>query len=90
MNVFDYVYSNNIDKLKEYLELSSIEELPSVELNGVHVLEIVLKDFVSFKALAEEIRSLADSEGLYDVVSAMVDDLGEFNKAIWFIKAMLK
>ncbi len=76
--------------LKEYLELSSIEELPSVELKGISTLEIVLKDFESFKKLGEEIRTLADQEGLYDVVSAMEDDLGEFTKAIWFIKAMLK
>ena len=76
--------------LKEYLELSSIEELPSVEIHGKEALEIVLKDFVSFKQLAEEIRSLADQEDLYDVVAAMEDDLSEFNKSIWFIKAMLK
>ena len=76
--------------LKEYLELSNIEELPSVEVKGLKALEVVLKDFESFKKLGEEIRLLADEEELYDVVSAMEDDLGEFNKSIWFIKAMLK
>ena len=76
--------------LKEYLALSSLEELPSVELKGKDVLEIVLKDFNEFKQLAESIRSLADEEDVYDVVSAMEADLEQFNKSIWFIKAMLK
>ena len=76
--------------LKEYLALSSLEELPSVELKGKDVLEIVLKDFNEFKQLAESIRALADEEDVYDVVSAMESDLEQFNKSIWFIKAMLK
>ena len=76
--------------LKEYLALSSLEELPSVELKGKDVLEIVLKDFDEFKQLAESIRALADEEDVYDVVSAMEADLEQFNKSIWFIKAMLK
>lgn len=76
--------------LKEYLALSSLEELPSVELKGKDVLEIVLKDFNEFKQLAESIRALADEEDVYDVLSAMEADLEQFNKSIWFIKAMLK
>ena len=76
--------------LREYLELASVEELPSVELKGKEALEIVLKDFESFKSLAENIRKEADDQDLYDVVSAMEGDLEQFNKAIWFIKAMLK
>ena len=76
--------------LKEYLALSDIEELSSVEVKGKESLEVVLKDFEAFKSLAESIRNEADEEGLYDVVSAMEGDLGQFNKNIWFIKAMLK
>lgn len=76
--------------LKAYLALSDIEELSSVEVKGKESLEVVLKDFVAFKSLAESIRREADEEGLYDVVSAMEGDLEQFNKNIWFIKAMLK
>ena len=76
--------------LKEYLALSDVEELPSVEVKGKESLEVVLKDFESFKVLAESIRKEADEEDLYDVVSAMESDLEQFNKSIWFIKAMLK
>ena len=76
--------------LKEYLALSDVEELPSVEVKGKEALEVVLKDFQAFKALGESIRLEADESNLYDVVSAMEGDLEQFNKAIWFIKAMLK
>ena len=76
--------------LKEYLALSDIEELPSVEVKGKEALEVVLKDFQAFKSLGESIRLEADEANLYDVVSAMEGDLEQFNKAIWFIKAMLK
>lgn len=76
--------------LKEYLAVSNIEELPSVEVKGVESLNIVLKDFELMKALAEEIRAEANEEDAYDVVSMMEGDLEQYNKSIWFIKAMLK
>ena len=76
--------------LKEYLALSDVEELPSVEVKGKEAVEVVLTDFQAFKALGESIRLEADESNLYDVVSAMEGDLEQFNKAIWFIKAMLK
>ena len=76
--------------LKEYLALSDVEELPSVEVKGKEDLEVVLKDFQAFKVLGESIRLEADEANLYDVVSAMEGDLEQFNKAIWFIKSMLK
>ena len=42
------------------------------------------------KAMSDEDFMLDDEEDLYDVVSAMEGDLEQFNKSIWFIKAMLK
>ncbi len=76
--------------LKEYLELASIEELNAGELHGKEVLEIVLKDFKVMKNQAEELRNLADDQNLYGVVSALEEDLEQYDKNIWFIKAMLK
>ena len=76
--------------LKAHLELSDIKELDSVELHGKEVLEIVLDDFKKMRELALEIRNLADEEGLPAVVSAFEDDLAQYEKNIWFIKAMLK
>lgn len=76
--------------LKEYLELASIEELEAGELHGKEVLEIVLKDFKEMRNQAEALRNQADEENLFGVVSALEGDLEQYDKNIWFIKAMLK
>ena len=76
--------------LKAHLELSDIKELDSVELHGKEVLEIVLGDFRQMRKLALEIRNLADEEGYPAIVSAFEGDLAQYDKNIWFIKAMLK
>ena len=76
--------------LKTYLELSTIEELPSVEVDNKTSLKIVLEDFIKMKSLVEEIRQIADEEDLYDIVTLVEGELEQYNKSIWFIKAMLK
>lgn len=76
--------------LKSYLELSDIEELPSVEVDSKKSLKIVLEDFIKMKSLIEEIRKEADEADLYDIVTLIEGDLEQYNKSIWFIKAMLK
>ena len=76
--------------LKTYLELSTIEELPSVEVDNKTSLKIVLEDFTKMKSLVEEIRQIADKEDLYDIVTLVEGELEQYNKSIWFIKSMLK
>lgn len=76
--------------LKSYLELSDIEELPSVEVDSKKSLKIVLEDFIKMKSLIEEIRKEADEADLYDIVTLVESDLEQYNKSIWFIKSMLK
>lgn len=76
--------------MKEYLELADVKELPSVERPGADVLSLVLADFELMRGQAERIRDLADGAGSYAVVDAMEGDLGHYNKAIWFIRAMMK
>lgn len=76
--------------LKSYLEVSDIKELESSEIDGKKSLKIVLEDFKKIKSLIEEIRKEADEEDLYDIVTLIESDLEQYNKSIWFIKAMLK
>ena len=76
--------------LRTYLELSTIEELPSVEVDNKTSLKIVLEDFIKMKSLVEEIREIADKEDLYDIVTLVEGELEQYNKSIWFIKSMLK
>ena len=42
--------------LAEFIELSIVEEIPSLERKSSEILEIVVEDFEKLKALAEEIR----------------------------------
>ena len=76
--------------LKSYLEVSDIKELESSEIDGKKSLKIVLEDFKKIKSIIEEIRKEADEEDLYDIVTLIESDLEQYNKSIWFIKAMLK
>ena len=79
-----------LGSLKKYLEVASIEELEDKDYSVQESLEIVLKDLELLKAQAEAIRKLADEEDHYGLVASMEDQLGNYRKNIWFIKAMLK
>jgi starvation-inducible DNA-binding protein len=79
-----------IASLKCYIDLSTIKEIDSIELNGEKVLNIVLHDFKELKCLCDEIRCGADKENLFDIVNIMDKELEWLNKQIWFINAMLK
>ena len=76
--------------LKSYLEASDIKELESLEIDSKKSLKIVLEDFIKMKSLIEQIRKDADQEDLYDIVTLMENDLEQYTKSIWFIRAMLK
>lgn len=76
--------------MKEYLEVATVKELSSKELSSADVIKIALADMELLKAQAESIRTAADVEDLYDVVDLMEDHLGNYNKTIWFMHAMLK
>ena len=76
--------------MKDYLAVSTIEELPSVELAVSEVLAIVTKDMTDMKASAEALRVMADDEDVYDVVGMLEDHLGNYTKNLLFLKAMAK
>lgn len=75
--------------MKEYLAVATIEELDSRARDVKTVLDTVLADLEAMKAQAEDIRRAADAEDRYDVVGLMEDELGNYNKTIWFLKATL-
>lgn len=76
--------------MKDYLTATTIEEVESKDIDAKRALEVVLKDMQTLKTQAEEIRADADRDDQYDIVGLMEDDLGNYNKTIWFIKSMLK
>lgn len=79
-----------LGSMKAYLAAADIRELEDKELSVQESLEIVLADLELLKSQAEAIRSMADEEDHYALVASMEDQLGDYRKNIWFIKAMLK
>lgn len=79
-----------LGSLRDYLEAASIKELDNREISVKDSLKIVLEDLEVLKAQAEEIRAMASEADDYQLVGAMEDHLGNYNKNIWFIKSMLK
>lgn len=74
--------------MKDYLAVATIQEMTSEELPISKVLSIAQNDLMTLKAQAESIRSAADEDGAYDIVSAMEDHLSDYNKTLWFLRAM--
>ncbi len=75
--------------MKDYLNLSSIEELPSEKIAIKPALSIVLEDITALDKTAKDVRSAADAEDLFDIVMMMEDHVAEYQKTIWFIRSML-
>lgn len=76
--------------MKDYLAVTSIQELESKELDVKSVLNIVLADMQALKAQASAIRLQANECDQFDVANRMEDDLKNYGKTIWFIQSMLK
>lgn len=79
-----------LSTLAEYLEKSDIEEIKAKDFSIKESLEIVKKDLESMKALATEIRNIADEEGDFETVAIFEGYVADYSKNIWFLDAMLK
>lgn len=73
--------------LKNYLELSSVEEIESKDYSCKEAIEIALELIKSQKKLALEIREETEDFNLSNMMESHVED---YNKKIWFIENMLK
>lgn len=76
--------------LRSYLDNGSLQELDSHDVDGKSALETVLKDFTAMKSQLESLRREASEADLYDLVSYTESELSAYNKALWFIRSMLK
>ncbi len=75
--------------MKEYLSMATIKELDGSVVDTKTAMEIVHGDMKILKAEAKEIRKLADDEDCFGAVNMMEDNIADYNKNIWFLKAML-
>ncbi|MDO5714111.1 MAG: DNA starvation/stationary phase protection protein [Tissierellia bacterium] len=76
--------------LKEFLELTQIEELPVKDYTNKEAIEIVLKDVEKTREFATELRNKADEAGDFTLVAMLEDHVAGYDKEIWFMKSMLK
>ena len=75
--------------LADFLELASVEELPSEKMEIKRALKIVLKDLKALDEEAKEIRIVADEDDKFDIVAMMEEHCADYQKTIWFINSML-
>lgn len=76
--------------MKDYLAVATIQEAESKELDVKSVLNMALSDMEALNAQASAIRQQANEADQFDVANKMEDDLKNYGKTIWFIRAMLK
>ena len=76
--------------MQDYLAAAAVRELDSAERPVEEVLDLLRNDLQALKNQAGTIRAAADAEGLYDVVSALEEQLSGYNKTLWFLRAMGK
>lgn len=79
-----------LSTMAEYLENTDIEEIKAKDFSIKESLDIVKKDLETMKALAVEIRNIADEEGDFETVAIFEDYVANYSKNIWFINSMLK
>ena len=78
-----------VSSIREYLALSSIQELNKASYRDEEVIRIIAEDMAYLKGKAEALRSEADSEGLFDIVAVLEDHVAGYNKELWFLRSMM-
>lgn len=76
--------------LKDFLELSDVKELTSEKVGIKQALSTVLEDLKALDQEAKEIRSLADEDDVFDVVTMIEEQSAYYQKTIWFISSTLE
>ena len=79
-----------VASLKEFLELSEIQELGSKDVHFKDALVIALDDLLILAKQAKVVRELAIEDDLIGLVDSMEGIISNIEKEAWFIRAMLK
>jgi len=76
--------------IKEYLEISKVEELPNEDVAIKRVFEIVKEEVSYLKELATSIRLEADGNDDFVTVGLMEDHIAAYDKELYFINQAMK
>ncbi|MBF4695965.1 Dps family protein [Fusibacter ferrireducens] len=79
-----------LTRLKDYLEITSIEELEPKNFSTKEVLNILLDDLNHFKKQALSIRQLAIEEDDFSTANMFEEHITGFEKNLWFLSSMNK
>ncbi|HZJ85550.1 MAG TPA: DNA starvation/stationary phase protection protein [Erysipelotrichaceae bacterium] len=79
-----------LSTVKQYLEVTRIEEVEAKEFKADEVLEHMITDLNKMKDLAVEIRNEADEAGDFEVVALFEDYTAEYSKYLWFANSLNK
>lgn len=75
--------------LKEYLELSTLQELPSTEdFSTNQTLSIVIEDLKALRALALDVRAEAEESDDFGIANFFEDQVEFIDKELWFLNSM--
>ncbi len=76
--------------LKEYLELSDIEELGKEDIKIEDAVRLALENQQALREEALSLRAEADKEDCFSLVNLLEDQIEAYNKNIWFLESTLK
>lgn len=76
--------------LKTYLEVTKVTELPNSDYSITQAFGIVKEEYEKLRALAIDIRALADEESDFVTVALMEDFVADYDKQLWFIAQSMK
>lgn len=75
--------------MKDYLELSTVEELESKDIDQKDAVKEALKYYKQMEELAREVREEYDGK-CFMIANMMEDHIAHYMKEIWFMESMLK
>ena len=78
-----------VSSVREYLSLSSIQELDKDSYRDEEVIRIISEDMAYLKGKAEALRLEADAEGLFDIVAVLEDHIAGYTTELWFLRSMM-
>ncbi len=76
--------------LKSYLEATAVEELDNRDYQISETYQIVQEELQKLRHLAKSIRVVADDADDFGTVAMLEDQIGEYDKQLWFIEQALK
>ena len=76
--------------MKSYLETTKVEEIENRDYQIPEVMQILKQELEHLKALATEIRHLADEAEDFVTVAMLEDHVAEYDKELWFIASAIK